>query len=74
MTQYLLAVHIVEGEPEPSAEEMQKAYADVDSFNTELRDAGAWVFAGGLKPSATVLWGWSGASSTLGGRGPPLWW
>jgi len=57
MKQYLLAVHMVEGEPTPSAEEMQKVFAQVDRVNKELQAAGAWVFAGGLRPadSATVV-------------------
>ena len=55
MTQYLLAVHMVEGQPEPTASDMRKAYADVDVFNKELQSAGAWVFAGGLHPPATVV-------------------
>jgi hypothetical protein len=57
MTQYLLAVHMVEGEPVPSDEEMQQAYKDVDVFNAELQEKGAWVFGGGLHPAdvATVV-------------------
>src|SRR5256886_5622381 len=57
MKQYLLAVHSVEGEPTPSAEDTQTAYAQVDKVNDELRAAGAWVFGGGLLPpdSATVV-------------------
>jgi hypothetical protein len=57
MTQYLLTVHMVEGAPEPSPQEMQKAYADVDTLNTQIQAAGAWVFAGGLHPPtiATVV-------------------
>ncbi len=54
MKQYLLAVHMVEGEPAPSQEEMQQAYKAVDAFNAELRSAGAWVFAGGLHPPSTA--------------------
>ena len=54
MTQYLLAVHMVEGEPEPPAEEIQQAYKDVDAFNTELQQNGHWVFAGGLQPADTA--------------------
>jgi hypothetical protein len=54
MTQYLLAVHMVEGGPVPSEEEMQQAYKAVDAFNAELRSSGAWVFAGGLHPPATA--------------------
>lgn len=57
MKQYLLAVHSVEGAPEPSAAEIQVMFAQVDKVNKELQAAGAWVFAGGLLPaeSATVV-------------------
>jgi hypothetical protein len=57
MKQYLLSVHYVEGEPATPSEEMEKAFAQVDAFNTEVQDAGAWVFAGGLHEpsSATVV-------------------
>lgn len=53
MKQYLLAVHMVEGEV-PSPEEMAQAYKDVDAFNAELQAKGAWVFAGGLHPADTA--------------------
>ena len=57
MTQYLLAVHSVEGEPMPSQEQMQRAYRDVEALNGEFQSSGVWVFAGGLQPpsSATVV-------------------
>src|SRR5829696_7956246 len=57
MTEYLLSVFMVEGEPAPSPEAMEKAYKDVDAFNAELQAKGAWVFAGGLQPAdiATVV-------------------
>jgi hypothetical protein len=57
MKQYLLAVHMVEGEPAPSEAETQRAYKAVDVFNSELQESGAWVFAGGLLPpdTATVV-------------------
>jgi hypothetical protein len=54
MKQYLLAVHMVEGEETPSAEDMQQTYKDVDLFNSELQAKGAWVFAGGLHPADTA--------------------
>ena len=54
MKQYLLSVHMVEGEPEPSPEEMQQAFKDVDTFNAELQEKGVWVFAGGLHPADTA--------------------
>ena len=57
MKQYLLAVHMVEGDPVPPDEEMQRMYQAVDEFNKELQASGSWVFAGGLYPpaSATVV-------------------
>jgi hypothetical protein len=54
MTQYLLSVHMVEGEAPPSDEAMQRAYREVDALNAELQAAGAWVFAGGLHPPTTA--------------------
>jgi len=59
MTQYLLAVHMVEGEAPP--EDMEGAYKAVDVFNDELKTEGAWVFAGGLHPADAAL--------ALAGRG-----
>ncbi len=49
MKQYLMAVHMVEGMAPPEPDVMQEMYAAVERFNQELRDAGAWVFAGGLQ-------------------------
>jgi hypothetical protein len=54
MKQYMLSVHSVEGEPAPSAEVTQKMFRDVDALNSEIRSAGAWVFAGGLHPHTTA--------------------
>jgi hypothetical protein len=54
VTQYLLSVHHVEGAAVPSPEAMQATFAAVDAFNDELREAGAWVFAGGLEPPETA--------------------
>jgi hypothetical protein len=53
MKQYLLGVHIVEGE-EPSPEAIQQTYQDVDALNATLQAEEAWVFAGGLHPSSTA--------------------
>ena len=53
MTQYLLAVHDVEGE-KPSDEEIAQIYKDVDVVNHEMQKEGAWVFAGGLHPADTA--------------------
>jgi hypothetical protein len=54
MAQYLLSVHMVEGEGYGSDEEMQQAFKDVDALNQELQKTGAWVFAGGLEPAETA--------------------
>ncbi len=57
MTQYLLAVHDVEGAVVPEGEDLAKLFADVEAVNSQIRSAGAWVFGGGLQPpsSATVV-------------------
>jgi hypothetical protein len=58
MTQYLMAVH---GNEEDYAaidpEAMQEMFAATDRFNDKVRDAGIWVFAGGLEgiAAATVV-------------------
>jgi hypothetical protein len=54
MTQYLLSVHEVEGAEGPPPEALDGIFAAVDAFNGELKDAGAWVFAGGLEPPGTA--------------------
>ncbi|MFD4368363.1 YciI family protein [Rhodococcus sp. NPDC058521] len=57
MAQYLLSVHMVEGEETPSDEEMQRMYAATDALNREMQDKGVWVYANGLQPAdiATVV-------------------
>jgi hypothetical protein len=54
MTQYMLSVHMDDGAAQPSAEEIQRIYADVDAVNEEIRAQGAWVFGGGLHPANTA--------------------
>jgi hypothetical protein len=57
MTYYLLSViQPSEGQP-PAAEELARIVGSLDRFHEELREAGAWVFAGGLHgpESAAVL-------------------
>jgi hypothetical protein len=54
MTQYLLSVHMIEGAEPPSPEAMEQMYRDVDRVNDELKEQGAWVFAGGLHPADTA--------------------
>lgn len=69
MTQYLLSVHMVDGAPEPSPEEITQMYADVEAVNDKIKAAGAWVFAGGLHPAstATVVQSKGGATVTTDG-------
>jgi hypothetical protein len=69
MRQYLLAVHMIEGEPAPPEDEIQRRYKAVDAFNAEVQSAGAWVFAGGLHPpeTATVVRSRSGQVVTTDG-------
>jgi hypothetical protein len=57
MPQYLLAVHGAAEVWETPSEEMRQSYTDTAAFNDTLRDAGAFVFAGGLLApgSATVV-------------------
>lgn len=52
-----MAVHYSEDAPTLSDEEITQSYADTSVFNDKLRDAGAFVFAGGLSPAevATVV-------------------
>ncbi len=54
MTQYMLSVHMDDGAPPPSPDEIQRIYADVDAVNDEIRAQGAWVFGGGLHPANTA--------------------
>ena len=61
MKQYLLSVHSydVNGDinPMPDPDTIQQMFDDVDKFNAELEEKGAWVFGGGLEgpQSATVV-------------------
>ena len=58
MPQYLISVwHDDTFDVDFSSPEAQLRVGQVDAFNTELQQAGAWVFAAGLHPasSATVV-------------------
>jgi hypothetical protein len=58
MPQYLMSVwHDEDYEVDFSTPEAQQRAAAVGEFNSELQNAGAWVFAAGLHPasSATVV-------------------
>jgi hypothetical protein len=54
MKQYMLSVYNAEGQPAPSPEVMEEVYRDVEAVNVQLREAGVWVFAGGLQPASTA--------------------
>jgi hypothetical protein len=58
MTQYFLSLpHDSSEEPvmaDMDPAELEALFAAVNAFNTDLREAGAWVFAGGLHPPSTA--------------------
>jgi hypothetical protein len=54
MTQYMFSVHSGAADYARPPEEMQPLFDAVDRFNEKARDAGIWVFAGGLKPGDTA--------------------
>jgi hypothetical protein len=53
MKQYLLSVYQPDG-PAPPPEVLEPIMAELDALNAELKQAGAWVFAGGLHPPSTA--------------------
>ncbi|ACQ82325.1 YCII-related protein [Beutenbergia cavernae DSM 12333] len=54
MPTYLLTImQPGDGSPAPP-NVLEPIMRDVQSFNAELREAGAWVFAGGLHPPSTA--------------------
>jgi hypothetical protein len=57
MTQYMLSVWHTPDEVQPTPDEMQQMFKDVDAVNTEMQAKGAWVFGGGLEvpDTATVV-------------------
>ena len=57
MTQYLLSVVTPTEGVQPAPEELSAIMARVEAVQTRVREAGAWVFSGGLAApsSATVL-------------------
>jgi hypothetical protein len=72
MTQYMLSVwHDDEAtyDMDVSSPEIQRLFSQVDAFNAEVQNAGAWVFGGGLQPasSATVVRNTSGDVSMTDG-------
>jgi len=53
MKQYLLSIYQPDGGT-PAPEILEPIMRDVEAVNAELREAGAWVFAGGLHPPGTA--------------------
>jgi hypothetical protein len=53
MTQYMLSVYDT-GEEPPSGDALARIYQDVNTLNGEIKEAGVWVFAGGLQPASTA--------------------
>ena len=53
MKQYLLSIIQPTGTELPP-DELQKVMADVGALAQEIKDAGAWVFAGGLADPSTA--------------------
>jgi len=54
MTQYMLSVFDTGEAVDFSTEELESLYADVEAVNVQMREAGAWVFGGGLEPADTA--------------------
>jgi hypothetical protein len=52
MRQYLLSIYQPDGDPPEGL--LDEVMRDLDTLNRELREAGAWVFAGGLHPPSTA--------------------
>jgi hypothetical protein len=53
MKQYLLSIYQPDGAPPPSVD-LEKVMRDVEALVQEAKDAGAWVFNGGLHPPSTA--------------------
>lgn len=58
MPEFMLSVHGDEAGFEQRAGDIAyvtRLYAQVEAFNQRARDAGAWVYAGGLQPTSTAV-------------------
>jgi hypothetical protein len=51
--QYLLSIYQPDGAP-PAKESLDKIMRDVNALRQEMKNAGAWVFSGGLHPVSTA--------------------
>ena len=57
MNEYLLSICYPAGATQPPPAALEQIMKDVSVVNREMKDSGAWVFAGGLHPpdTATVV-------------------
>jgi hypothetical protein len=55
MTQYLLALHAAGEFPDVPFEEWKQSFADCGAVIDKMKDAGAFVFAGGLLAGAATV-------------------
>ena len=56
MNQYMLTVHMVEGQPMPPKEVITKMYADVEAFNqTEIDQSATFNFTPGVAAAVLFL-------------------
>jgi hypothetical protein len=53
MQMYMLTIYQPEGEA-PPPEVLEPIMQELEKLNAELREAGAWVFAGGMHPASTA--------------------
>ena len=53
MKQYLLSIYQPDGAP-PGRDTLDKIMRDVYALRQEMKNAGAWVFSGGLHPVSTA--------------------
>ena len=69
MNQYLLSVCYPAGATPPPPAALEKIWKDVAAINREMKEAGVWVFAGGLHPphTATVIHAMAGEVLTTDG-------
>ena len=54
MTEYLLSIYTPAGAVRPEPDALDAIMRDVDAVREEMRQAGVWVFAGGLHDGATA--------------------
>ena len=54
MNQYLLSIYQPDGEQPPPPQVLQAIMKDVNALRDEMKNAGAWVFSGGLHAPSTA--------------------